>query len=279
VFILDFDGGFLRRSPLEFLELPLLRLARRPVIAIPYGSDVIDVRRCPDERTREALLRDYPELERLAASTARRVRHYGRWASFVICGGSMGDYTPRCDLLLPSCLAIDADEWRATRAPPAEGPVRVLHAPNHRAIKGTEHVVDACRRLAAEGLPVELVLLEGVPNQEIRRTIEDVHVVASAFVMGYYELFAVEGMSMSRPVLNYWRPDLKRLHTERSFAGECPIVDAPIDELADRIRELVIDSGLRARLGEEGRRYVERRHSYEAMGAVLADVVRTVWAR
>lgn len=277
VFVLDFDGGFLRHGPLEFFELPLLRLARRPVIAIPYGADVIDIRRCPDERTRAALLRDYPDLEAQATSTARRVRHYGRWVSLVICGGNMLDYAPRCDVLLPSCLAIDAEEWRANRDPPAAGPVKILHAPNHRAIKGTEHLVRACSRLQEDGLPVELVLLEGVPNQEIRRTMEDVHVVASAFVMGYYELFAVEGMSMSRPVLNYWRPDLLRLHAERSFAEECPIVDAPIERLEERIRELVVDPELRGRLGAEGRRYVERHHSYEAMGAVLDDAVRRVW--
>jgi glycosyltransferase involved in cell wall biosynthesis len=277
VFVFDFDGGFLRKTPLERLELPLLRLARRPVVAIPYGADVIDVRRCPHEPTRAALLRDYPQLLEQAESIAARACHYGRWVAFVVCGGNMTDYTPRCDLVVPSALAIDVDEWQSSEDAPPTDQVRVLHAPNHRAIKGTELVIEACELLVAEGLPVELVLLEGVPNEEVRREMDRSHIVASAFVMGYYELFAVEGMSMSRPVLNYLRPDLKALHEEWSFGRECPIVDTPPDRIADRIRALALDPEERRRLGEKGRQYVEQRHSYAAMGSVLAEIVSHVW--
>ena len=278
VFVLDYDGGFLRRTPLERLDFPLLALAGKRIVAIPYGADAIDIRRCPHEPTRVALLRDYPELDSIAGEVAARVRRYDRWAAYVVCGSNMVDYLPRYDLLLPSGLAIDTEEWDAPPRPPSDGPVRVLHAPNHPAVKGTQHVVVACEALRAEGLPVELVLRQGVPNREIRRLMaEEVDVVASAFVMGYYELFALEGMSMRLPVLNYWRPDLKQLLFERTFASECPIVDTPPERLKDNLRMLVEDPELRRRLGEEGRRYVERHYSNQAVGALLDEIVSGVW--
>lgn len=82
-----------------------------------------------------------------------------------------------------------------------------MHAPNHRHIKGTEFLIQACEELRAEGMPIELMLKERTPNSEIRRLMRDADIVASAFVMGCYELFAIEGMSMGKPVLNYCRPE------------------------------------------------------------------------
>jgi hypothetical protein len=107
VVVLDFDGGFLRGTPLQYLEFGLARLAGQRIVGIPYGSDAIDLRRCPDAATRTAMLEDYPLTGRDADRTARRVKHYGRWADYIVCGGHMFDYLPRWDLLVASPLAVD----------------------------------------------------------------------------------------------------------------------------------------------------------------------------
>jgi glycosyltransferase involved in cell wall biosynthesis len=281
VFVFSFDGGLLRGTPLQYLELPLYALADLKVIAIPYGGDAIDVRRCRDPATREALLNDYPQLERQRRQVARRVAHYSRWVPCIVCGGVMVDFLPRFDILVTSALSLNTEEWRpaSPKLPSARrnSNVTILHAPNHRHIKGTEFLLRACDELRSEGVPVELILKERVANTEIRRTMQEVDIVASAFVMGYYELFAVEGMSMAKPVLNYWRPDLKALYSEHSYASECPIVDAPPALLKDRIRMLAEDPDMRRRLGEDGRRYVEKHHSLEATGKFLDELISGVW--
>lgn len=64
----------------------------------------------------------------------------------------------------------------------------------------------------------------------------DADIVASAFLTGYYELFAIEGMSMGKPVLNYWRPDLKAINSTYSFASECPVVDTPVEKIKEDVR-------------------------------------------
>ena len=283
VFVLDFDGGFLRGTPLQFLELPLLTLAGRKIIAIPYGSDVMDVRRCADARFRTAILQDYPALIAKANDIKRRVLHYCRWVSFIICGGGMIDFLPRAELLGASFCGIDTNEWR-NDSPHVEdpnnssgAPVKILHAPNHSHIKGTQFLIEACNELRAEGLPIELIIKQKIPNQEIKELMRDADIVASAFLTGYYELFAIEGMSMGKPVLNYWRPDLKAIYSNYSFASECPILDTSVETIKDNIKKLAADPSLRARLGEAGRRYVEKYHSHEAIGQTLDKVVRQVW--
>lgn len=278
VLVFDFNGGCLRDTPLARLELPLRRLGGQHVVLTAYGSDAIDIRRCPDAATREAMMADYPELVSRARLVRRRVDHLVRWASLVVCAGPMIDYLPRYDVLVTSTLAIDIDEWSPREAAVGRRErVRILHAPNHRNLKGTQALIDTCEQLATEGVPVELVLLEGVPNREIRRAMFDSDIVASGFVLGYYELFAVEGMSLGKPVLNYWRPDLLELYTRSSYAGECPIVDASVESLAERIRELVGDPELRERIGAEGRAYVLQHHSYEAVGGLFAQIVDAAW--
>jgi glycosyltransferase involved in cell wall biosynthesis len=283
VFFLDFDGGFLRETPLRFLEFPLYAVARRKVVAMPYGSDATDVRLCADATSKVAIMQDYPALGVNADKIERRVMHYCRWASFVVCGGVMVDFLPRADLLVTSFCGIDADEWRDDRRgagaqkASTQAPVKILHAPNHRNIKGTQFLIDACEELRDEGVPVELIIKERVPNQEIKELMREVDIVASAFITGFYELFAVEGMSMGKPVLNYWRPDLKSIYSTYSFASECPVVDTPVGKIKENIRMLAADPYLRVRLGEAGRRYVEKYHSYDAIGRTLDRIIRKAW--
>src|SRR6185503_5366905 len=281
VFVFDFDLGFLRRTPLRFLELPLFRLAGRKIIGISYGGDVSDVRRCKDEASRTALLQDYPDLAANADEIRRRVRHYTRWASFIVSGGGLIDFLPRVDFMVTNLCGIDSDEWDNRGGAPAGNvnnwPIKILHAPNHRHIKGTPYLIAACEELRREGMQIELIIKERVPNREILEVMREVDIVASAFITGFYELFAVEGMSMGKPVLNYWRPDLKELYTTHSYASECPIVDTPVGMIKENIRMLANDPELRARLGTEGRRYVEKHHSYDAIGKMLARIITRVW--
>jgi glycosyltransferase involved in cell wall biosynthesis len=284
VFFLDFDGGFLRSTPFRFLEFPIFALAGRKIIAIPYGGDVLDLRLCRDAQTREAILADYPLFANTFQDVARRVAYYNRWASFILCGGNFVDFLPRFDLLVANVLAIDVQEWsnnnrmaRRGRRTSRNAPVTILHAPNHRNIKGTRLLVQACEELRAEGVPVKLVIKQRVPNKEIRQLMRNVDIVASGFITGCYELFAVEGMSMGRPVLNYWRPDLKLIYSTYSYASECPIVDTPASRLKENIKLLVENPDLRERLGKAGRQYVEKYHSFQAVGELLDKVIRKVW--
>src|SRR5256885_9029967 len=46
--------------------------------------------------------------------------------------------------------------------------LRIAHAPSKRAVKGTADVLAAVDSLRARGAPVELDLIEGVPNREAR---------------------------------------------------------------------------------------------------------------
>jgi hypothetical protein len=275
VFVSFFEGGFLYQTPLWRLEAVAIRLAGKRLVVSPYGGDIaVPGHLGPFEA---AFVADYPATVERAPEVRRRVDWLCARADLVIRNLQVG-YLPRHDVVWPQLVAIDTDQWAgdgaASAADGRNGEVVVVHAPNHRALKGTDALEAAVQRLQAEGLQVRLDLLQGRPNEEVRRAVLEGDIVAEQFIGGY-ALFAIEGMSAGRPVvsnLSWMADDL------RAALADCPIVDATPETLADRLRTLVTDPGLRARLGPASREYVLRRHSYEAVGERWAELIDGVWA-
>jgi glycosyltransferase involved in cell wall biosynthesis len=277
VFLIFFHGGFLHNTALQWLELPLLRLAGRRVVVSPYGSDIA----VPGHLGvwEQAMLADYPETAARAPLVRRRVDHLSRRADVIIRNVNPG-YQPRWDVLWPNQFAIDVDAW----APPGEkgradgrdGEVVVVHAPNHRTLKGTEHVIAAVEALRAEGLDVRLELLERRPNEEVRAALHRADILAEQFLAAY-AMLAVEGLASGTPVmahLSFLPPAVR----EHPAVRECPIVDADADSLTDELRRLVTDPERRLRIGQASREFALRRHSYDALGRVWSAIVDAAWA-
>ena len=162
-------------------------------------------------------------------------------------------------------FAFRSNSWRRPdpeRRVQNDVPV-IVHAPNHRHFKGTHHLIRAVEELRAEGVSVELDLVEGVSNQEALSRYADADLIADQFLAGAYALFAIEGMALGKPVVSYLNGRFRQWHPEWE---ECPIVSANPEELKDVLRRLVVDRGLREELGEQGPAYVSKYHSLDSVG-------------
>jgi glycosyltransferase involved in cell wall biosynthesis len=281
IFHFFFDGGFLGRTPLRYLEVRLLHLAGKKVIVMPYGSDAAIPSETMSAGWRTGLLAHYPALGRTEARTRRRIRHFCSVADYVVTGLVHFETLPRWDLLTIQYYPIDTAAWApAENSPEAGDPadsVVVVHAPNHRELKGTQALVDACASLQREGQALSLRLIENVPNTVVRSEMQSADVIAEQFILGY-GLTAIEGMSLGKPVLsNLSDPRYYDLFREVTRLGECPIVSTSPEDLADTLRRLVGDPDLRRRIGSASRRYALREHSYEAMARLWTAVYDRVW--
>lgn len=281
VFHYFFDGGFLRRTPARFAELQLLHLAGKKAILLPYGSDVAVPSRMRSLDYRHGMMRNYPALGRHEDRTIRAIEYFSRHADYIIACLVHLETLRRWDLLTIHYYPIDTVLWTSRHDDSGhdgtDGPVSVLHAPNHRALKGTDALIRACAELRAEGLQVELRLMERVPNSQVRIAIDEADILAEEFLLGY-GLTAMEGMSLSKPVLsNLGTEGYYELFRRETRFGDCPIVSASPETLRDELRRVVTDPVLRRRLGREGREYVLREHSYAAMVALWEAVYARVW--
>jgi glycosyltransferase involved in cell wall biosynthesis len=269
------DGGFLQDTPLREVEGRLLKLGGVKLVGFPYGSDVavpghIGV-------AEEALLRDYPEFVETAERTRQRVDWFCRWSDVVIRNWQFG-YLPRWDVVWTTMLAIDTDEWISDQpdgdADGVNGEVVVVHAPNHRHVKGTEALSRAVADLHDEGLKVKLKLMEGKTNEEVKQAVLAADIVADQFLAGY-AMFAVEGLSAGKPVLSA----LSGMpHESRTEALKfCPIVDTNVENLTESLRRLVCDPELRHELGEAGRRFALDYHSLPAVAHSWEAILDHLW--
>jgi len=132
----------------------------------------------------------------------------------------------------------------------------VVHAPSHKSWKGTDEILRTLERLRGEGVPFELRLLHGVPNQKVIAELADADVAIDQLNLFIYGKFTAEALASGCAVATGNREDLEPMPLNRPVWAINPAT------LYDQLRRLLTDKELRIRLAYEGRKYVERYHDH-----------------
>ena len=272
IFQFYFDSGFLNRTIGKRLEMPLLKLLGKKVIVSAYGADIrvervtraLGTYNCCTDCTQRLVACICDERK-----AARNLAHVRRYADLTLSMGDMIEYTPgsRNDVFY---WAIDLKKWPFVGVSLASSPVKVVHAPNHAQFKGTRYLVECVAQLQKEGYAVELVLIQGLRNDEAMEHYKQADIVADQFLIGWHGNFAVEAMALGKPVIAYIRKPEQYLPK----GVECPIVSANPDCLKQALITLIDNPQLRYDLGVRGRRYVEQVFSLEHVGERMDRLYR-----
>ena len=233
------------------LTLPLLRARRKGIVFQSWGSDL---------RWRSAS--EVPYLKGAGAVIVgsyqtRRLAPRGPW--------------PEYDVVPPAIVLRD---WEPSPIEPGDV-LRIAHAPSKRAVKGTEAVLAAVESLRARGAPVELDLIEGVPNREARLRYAAADVVVDQLGVGWYGMFAIESMALAKPVVVHLDADAAA-ETEEAFGLELPLVRADEGSLEDVLAGLVEVREQLPELGGRSREYVERVHAHTAVARRVLEIYERV---
>lgn len=204
----------------------------------------------------------------LQAANITRIR---RHATALFSMGDMIEYTPgsRNDVFF---WAVDIGAGGGERYRPAypdydgSRPLRVVHAPNHRAFKGTRFLEQAIAELRSRGVPIELVMVERVSNEQALRIYRSADVIFDQCMIGFHGFFALEGMALGKPVMCFIRKPLEYLLDPE----HCPLINVTRDAIAARLEELVADPARLREAGVQGRRYVERHFTVDAVAARMS---------
>jgi len=233
------------------ITLPLLRHARKGIVFQSWGSDL---------RGRSAsevgYLREAGAVI-VGSYLTRRLAPSGRW--------------PDYDVVPPAIVLRD---WEPAPAEPG-GVVRVAHAPSKRAVKGTEAVIAAVEALRARGAPVELDLIEGVPNREARLRYAAADVIVDQLKIGWYGMFAIESMALAKPVVVHL-DEGAAAETEEAFGLELPLVRADERNLENVLAGLLEVRETLPELGRRSREYVERVHAHTSVARRVLEIYERV---
>jgi glycosyltransferase involved in cell wall biosynthesis len=252
----------------------LFKVARVKTVVMPYGNDVQDFTKSDNLIFQNAMCSDYPKHHLNRRTIEGNVEMWTMHADHIIGGCDWVKYIYHWDTLTLAHFSIDTQRWQSTSLPDPldlSRPFKIFHAPNHRSVKGTKHFVKAINELKEEGLNIELVIRQKVSNEEIFRTIEQVDVVADQLIVGWYAMFALEAMSMRKPVLCYQEQALIDLYTEAGLIepGEIPLINCNPFNVKEVIRGLYTNRHTLKDIGERSREYVIKHHSVEFIGSVF----------
>lgn len=156
---------------------------------------------------------------------------------------------------------ISLDEWTPQYTQLENRKLRIAHAPSHRKAKGTELILAALNKLKADGFEFELVLVEGVSNEEAKKIYATVDVLVDQLFVGWYGGLAVEAMALGKPVLVYIRSeDLKLIPS--GMAVSLPFINVTPDSIEEGLRQvLVMPRTELLSLAKKSRAYVEKWHN------------------
>jgi glycosyltransferase involved in cell wall biosynthesis len=155
---------------------------------------------------------------------------------------------------------ISLDEWSPVYTQLKRRPLRIGHAPSHRKVKGTDLILEALEQLTAEGHEYELMLVEGLPNDQARLKYEQIDVLIDQLHAGWYGGLAVEAMALGKPVMVYIREeDLQFIPPE--MKADLPVLRVTMETVKDDLRRLMqMPRDELHALAQRSRRYVERWH-------------------
>ena len=165
-------------------------------------------------------------------------------------------------------------DWEPSPVEPGDV-LRVAHAPSKRKVKGTEAVLAAVEALQQRGAPIELDLIEGVPNADARKRYAAADVVVDQLRVGWYGMFAIESMALAKPVVVHL-DERGAAETEEAFGLELPLVRADEGSLETVLGGLVERRAELPELGRRSREYVERVHAHPAVARRVLEIYERV---
>lgn len=145
-------------------------------------------------------------------------------------------------------------------------PIKIIHAPSKRILKGTEDVLRAVKQLKSQGYNIKLFLVENTPHKEALEYYKQADIVIDQLLIGWYGMVAQECMALGKPVCVYLREDLE------GYIPSHPMLNTTRDNIVNNLKQLIEDAALRANLGEKGRIYVEKVHNSARIAQMLSDL-------
>lgn len=272
------DGGLLPSSKAHMFskfELFCYNVLGIQLFIWTYGADI---------RTKDVTKRlgDYncctfcpAEKSLCICDTSKATQNYknvSKVARAIFSMGDMIEYTPGSinDLFFwPVDIHTLSSKFVVPYYPnPNNGrPLRIVHAPNHRAFKGSDFLIQAVSELNNEGHNIELVLVENIPNHEALKLYKTADLIFDQCLIGFHGYFALEAMALGKPVMCFIR-DAKKYLLDYE---ECPLINVEPLTLKNKILDFATTKRPDLQnIGIASRQYIEKHYSVESFSKRLS---------
>lgn len=256
---------YLMSEFLQILEVRLLALLKRRIIITFQGDDARQGDKSLaifDESIALHVDSDYYNV-RTDQIKRRRIRRLSRLTSAIyFVNPDLSHFLPSTAKFIPYCHIVvkGVDPIEKHRV---SNKVHVVHAPSHRAAKGTDVIVETLNRMQSNGYPIEFTLIENVEHTDIADLLLGADLLIDQLRAGWYGGIAVEALCRRVPVMTYLRDsDFSVLPLQ--MAADIPIIPVDQNNLEESIAGFISldDSDLHA-LQQSGVEFAMKWHSPE----------------
>jgi len=165
-------------------------------------------------------------------------------------------------------VVVDLDVWTPGDEPLRRDRPLVVHAPSHRALKGTELIEPVLATLETDGL-ITYRRIEGVPAASVPALIRDADVVLDHFGIGNYGVLTCEAMAAGRVAISHIHSRVRARVPE-----SIPTLEATPDTLADVLRRVLDERDWARSVSARGPAFVRDWHDGRRSAEALTPFLR-----
>jgi len=178
-------------------------------------------------------------------------------------------------------IAIDCDEWKPLKFEeiptefrlPKTDKIRIYHSFGNSQIrgdvKGTYFIKEAVNKLQNEGVNVEFIFFDKIPNKDLKYFQAQADIVVDQLYTGFYGSTGAECLAMGNPVVTYIRPEVEAILPHKH-----PLINANIENIYFVLKDLLNDKEKIKEIGLESRKYTLEYHHYKNVAKELDKYYR-----
>lgn len=191
---------------------------------------------------------------------------------------------------VPEVYCIDKYFWNPDlliptnyKLPFADNIVKIYHAvgnyasraqTGNKTIKSTHIYIPLIEKLKKQGLPVELIFFNDVPNKKVRFYQAQADIVVDMLTYGFFGANIREAMMLGKPCICYLRPEwIEAIRKEvPGYADELPIISATPETVEAILIDLINNPEKRKEIGRKSREFTVKWHSSD-IAAIKFDKI------
>ena len=278
-----FTGSVFRRNTLLMYWEPfILKLANIKTVVMAYGMDVQDQRITERIIYKDAYVNDYPDFRFYNNEVSRKINLWQKYADYVLAGCDWVRYLFYWDDLVISHFTTDLQQLKVKTKEKIKSfnkkrSLKIVHAPNHRNLKGTNFMITEIEKLRSKGFSIDFKVLEGLDNKKVLEEISNADIVIDQLIIGWYAVFSIEGMAHSKCTMCYLDEELLNFYMyKKLLSSPPPIVNINLQNFSNQIIKYYKNPKLILMNGKKCRQFVEKYHSYNVIGAKFDKINKTL---
>lgn len=252
------------RTLLHFHDLPVLKLFNKKVIFVFFGTDTrpayISGNLIIQNVLKDGKIENIDFVYSDCLEKKKLIKIIEKYSDFII-NHPPTSFFHKKPFILWSILGFPFWDGKLKNIPVASGSenknsIRILHAPSNPLAKGSSLIEEALTRLKEKGYPIEFIKIFNRTNKEVLEEISKCDLVIDEL---YSDIplggLGTEAAFFGKPTINggYYFEFIRNDYPDSAIP---PSVFCSPEKIEEAIESLLLDSGLRKRIGNESMDFV-----------------------